>query len=166
LNDTWGGGIVAPLPNSFDIDLFQPGAIFGWPVLPHGAGAYYNLTGRYINAVPSRARGSTYGEFIPGTSASVSGELLAGAVNYQNNTAQNYDVFMANYGTATAFGRARIGTVVAGTFGSLELSFLPGSGIPLAPTDYIGIYVEDPSGPPSNPPPQLLIEGTLYFSLI
>ena len=93
--------------------------------------------------------------------------MLAGAVNYQNNTALNYDVFMANYGTATAFGRARIGTALAGSFGSFELSFVSGSGIPLAPTDYIGIYVEDSSGPPGgNPPPQLLIEGTLYFSLI
>jgi len=73
---------------------------------------------------------------------------------------------MANYGTASLFGQARIGTALAGTFGSFELSFVSGSGIPLAPTDYIGIYVEDSSGPPGgNPPPQLLIEGTLYFSL-
>jgi hypothetical protein len=155
---------VASLPAAFDIDLFQPGSSFGWPVLPHGAGAYYNLTGRYINAVPARGRGASYGEFMPGTSAGVTGELLAGAVNYQNNSATNYDVFMSNYGTASPFGRARIGTAIAGTFGSLELSFLPTFGIPLAATDYIGIWVESPGGPGALPPP-LLIEGTLYFSL-
>ena len=122
--------------------------------------------GRYIGAVPSRALGATYGEFLPGTSIGVNGEILCAAVNYQNNSINNYDVFVGNYGTASPFGRARIGTAVAGTFGSLELSFTVGSGIPIAPTDYIGIYVEDPQiAVPPNPPPQVMIEGTVYFSL-
>ena len=164
LNDTWAGGVMASLPNSFDIDLLQPGAIFGWPVLPHGAGTYYNVTGRYINSVPARGRGASYGEFIPGSVAGVTGEILAGAVNYQNNSLTNYDVYMSNYGIASPFGRTRIGTALAGTFGSLEISTNPGSGIPLSPTDYIGIYVESPGGG-AIVPPTVLIEGTLYFSL-
>ena len=164
MNDTWGAG-TRSLPNSFDVHLNQVAGAYGWPVLPHGAGAYYNLTGRYINAQPTRARGSTYGEFIPGSIAGINGELLAGAVNYQNNSALNYDVFMANYGTASSFGQALLGTALAGSFGSFEISFGSGSGIQLAPTDFIGIYVKDPFAPPGTAPPQLLIEGTLYFSL-
>ena len=121
------------------------------------------MTGRYINAVPASGRGASYGEFIPGTTAALSGELLAAAVNYQNNSGRNYDVFMSNYGPST-FGRARIGTALAGSFGSLEISATSGSGLPIIPTDYIGIYVEDAGGIPSTPPP-LIIEGTIYFSL-
>ena len=71
---------------------------------------------------------------------------------------------MSNYGIASPFGRARIGTALALTFGSLEISVNPGSGIPLSPTDYIGIYVESPGGG-AIVPPTVLIEGTLYFSL-
>jgi hypothetical protein len=146
------------------VDLTLSSGAFGWPVLPHGGGTFYNMTGRYVGAVPSRALGPTYGEFLPGTSTGVNGEILCAAVNYQNNSGSNYDVFVANYGTASTFGRARIGTAVAGTFGSLEISFTVGVGIPIAPTDYIGIYVGDPLVPP-NPPPQVMIEGTVYFSL-
>ena len=76
-------------------------------------------------------------------------------------------MFVGNYGTASPFGRARIGTATAGTFGSLELSFNVGTGIPLAPNDYIGIYVADPLITlPPNTPPQVMIEGTVYFSLL
>ena len=167
LNDTWGGGLSVAVPGSFDMDLTLGSGAFGWPVLPHGGGTFYNMTGRYVGSVPSRGRGATYGEYIPGTSAGVAGEILAAAVNYQNNSISNYDVFVGNYGTASPFGRARIGTALAGTFGSLELSFTVGSGIPVAPTDYIGIYVADPVITlPPNTPPTVLIEGTVYFSLI
>ena len=167
LNDTWASGLSVAVPNSFDVDLTLSSGAFGWPVLPHGGGTFYNMTGRYVGAIPSRARGPTYGEFLPGTSAGVNGEILCAAVNYQNNSVNNYDVFVANYGTASSFGRARIGTAVAGTFGSLEISFIAGSGIiTIAPTDYIGIYVGDPQiAVPPNPPPQVMIEGTVYFSL-
>jgi hypothetical protein len=70
---------------------------------------------------------------------------------------------MTNYGTTSPFGRAQIGTATARTFGSLEISLNPGSGIPLRPRDYIGIYVESTTG--GVVPPTMLIEGTLYFSL-
>jgi hypothetical protein len=104
---------------------------------------------------------------MPGTNASVAGEILAAAVNYQNNSLNNYDVFVGNYGTASPFGRARIGTAIAGSFGSLEISFTVGTGIPIAPTDYIGIYLEDPQiTVPPNVPPTVLIEGTVYYSII
>jgi hypothetical protein len=148
------------------VDLTLGSGAFGWPVLPHGGGTFYNMTGRYIGAIPTRTRGATYGEFMPGASSGVAGEILAAAVNYQNNSISNYDVFVANYGTTSPFGRARIGTALAGSFGSLELSFTVGSGIQVLPTDYIGIYVGDPQiAVPPNTPPTVLIEGTVYFSL-
>ena len=123
------------------------------------------MTGRYIGSGPTTTSGPTYGEFIPGTSASVAGEILCAAVNYQNNSSTNYNVYVANYGTTSGFSRALIGTAARGIFGSLEISFTIGSGtLPLAPKDYIGIYVEDTLGG-STTPPQVLIEGTVYFSL-
>ena len=71
-----------------------------------------------------------------------------------------------SYGTTSPFGIAIIGTALAGSFGSLELSFTVGSGIQVLPTDYIGIYVGDPQiAVPPNTPPTVLIEGTVYFSL-
>jgi hypothetical protein len=155
---------MAPLPASFDIDLTGSSS-FGWPVLPHGAGSYFNMTGRYIGIppLPTSTRGYTYGEFIPGTAAGVTGELLAGAVNYQNNSGARQRVYMANYGGVSPFVTQLIGSALAG-FGSLQFSFPSGSGITLRPTDYIGIYVEDATGG-GGVAPRLLIEGTLYFSL-
>ena len=69
---------------------------------------------------------------------------------------------MANYGTS-AFASLRIGTALSGTFGSLELSRTITNGLPIVPNDYIGIYVD--AGAALAVPPQVLIEGTLYFSL-
>ena len=45
------------------------------------------------------------------------------------------------------------------------LQYYESKGIPIAPTDYIGIYVEDTGGG-GTVPPTVLIEGTLYFSLV
>ena len=74
---------------------------------------------------------------------------------------------MANYGRTGSItpGPARIGTALAGTFGSLEMSFPATGGIPISPTDYIGIYVEDSTGTLNNPAPLILVEGTIYFSI-
>ena len=148
-----------------NVDLASFGQV-GWPVLPHGGGTFYNMFGRYIGAVPTSGNGFTYGEYIPGTTADVSGEILCAAVNYQNNSNIDYHIYVANYGVTSSFGSSLIGIAGPSSSGSLETSFTVGRGISIAPKDYIGIYVEDPeiTNPP-NTPPKVMIEGTVYFSL-
>ena len=153
LNDTFGNGIVAAVPASFDLNLNNQG-MYGWPVLPHAAGIYYNLTGRCLGIIPRSGIGFSYGEGMP-----TKGELLAVAVNYQNNSFYNYQIFMANYTLGLAH---PLGDIVGNNSGTVTLNLPPASGIPINPGDYIGIFVMAPG--PDFPPPQILIEGTLYFS--
>ena len=82
--------------NSFDLEIIGGGipGNFGWPILPHGGGAYYNIIGRYIGGAPGVTLGETYGEYMPSK-----GELLGFSINWQNNSATAYKVFMANYGS-------------------------------------------------------------------
>ena len=157
LNDTFENGIVQAVPASFD--LIYGGGIFGWPVLPHAAGLYYNLTGRYIDGFPSFARGQSYGEYIP----NLSGELLSCAVNYQNNSSGFQTIYMANYGPVSPFNVVPIGVAFPMQAGSLDISLEPSSGIQITAGDYIGIFVE--SGGSGIEPPALIVEGTLYFSI-
>ena len=157
LNDTFENGILVAVPDSFDLSVYG-GGFFGWPVLPHAAGLYYNLTGRYIDGIPTFARGPSYGEYIP----NLSGELLSCAVNYQNNSSGIQTIYMANYGPVSPFNVVQIGVAFPMSAGSLDISLEPSSGIPITAGDYIGIFVMAPG--PDFPPPQILIEGTLYFS--
>ena len=157
LNDTWNTGSLASVPDSFD--LFYGGGIFGWPVLPHAAGLYYNLTGRYIDLIPRFARGQSYGEYIP----NLSGELLSCAVNYQNNSSDFQRIYMANYGPVSPFNVVQIGIASPMSTGSLGISLEPSSGIPITAGDYIGIFVVTDVS--AIEPPALIVEGTLYFSI-
>ena len=137
--------------------------IYGWPVLPHGGGTFYNVFGRYIGTIPTTLLGQTYAEYIPGNAQSLTGELLSCGINYENTSGRPYRVYMANYGTSV-FSNTLVGVAAAGTNGSFEVSLANGFGNPILPTDYIGIYVEDTGGG-SNIPPSITIEGTIYYSL-
>jgi len=161
LNDTFGNQSVAAVPGSFD--LIYDGGIFGWPVLPHAAGLYYNLTGRYIDEIPTFTRGQSYGEYIPGYDTNLSGELLSCAVNYQNNSSGFQTIYMANYGPVSPSNVVQIGVAFPNSAGSLDISLEPSSGIPITAGDYIGIFVG--SGVGGIEPPALIVEGTLYFSI-
>jgi len=144
------------------VDLSLPGLIFGWPVLPHGGGSYFNTFGRYINTVPTRGRGNSYGEYLPGLATGLTGEILACAINYQNNSGTSPRAYMANYGPS-AFSVITLGPIGLGS-SSLEVSRAVGAGIPIVPGDYIGIFVEDIAGG-FTPAPTIMIEGTIYYSL-
>ncbi|MDA9072559.1 hypothetical protein N9K75_01645 [bacterium] len=159
LRDTHGSGASVPMVQSFDLDIsgLPPGP-FGWPILPHGGGAYYNIIGRYI-AVPSATLGQTYGEYMPSK-----GELLGFSVNWLNNSGISHNVFMANYGPSNPMvSLSALGSIALGS-GSTYLSRQVGNGIPFVQGDYIGIYVEDGGGG-GTPPPPVIVEGTIYFSL-
>ena len=133
--------------------------------MPHGAGAYYNMFGKYISSNisggPTYGEGSSYGEYVPGSALNLHGEILAGSINYQNNSLQNYNVYAASY---SGFTNHNFGTALSLTNGSFDFSLAIGLGLPVIANDYIGIYVADPSGG-SQTAPKLLIEGTLYYSL-
>lgn len=157
LNDTYGSGTAAPMVLSFDLSPLGYG-LFGWPILPHGAGVYFNTFDRYIGGQPSHLSPVTYGKLIP--EIYDGGEILSGTISYQNNSTTNYRVLLANYTTSET---KLIGTALANSFGSFEVSLDSGSGINLNSQDYIGICVEDNSEG-GNLPPKVLIEGSLYFN--
>ena len=57
-----------------DVDLAF-GGVRGHPILPHGAGAFYNVFGASIN-VPTAGLGFTYGEYMP-----YGGQIVGAAIN-------------------------------------------------------------------------------------
>ena len=125
------------------------------------------MFGRYINGPPTVTLGQTYGEYIPGASQGLTGEILAVAINYINNSVSNYRAYVGNYRTLSGgpgVGFQIIGNLSSGSSGSFEISLAVGSGLNINPNEYIGIYIEDGGGG-GNAPPQVIIEGTVYYSL-
>ena len=57
------------------IDVSIAGGLRGFPILPHGAGAFYNAFGSAIN-VPTSGLGYTYGEYMP-----YGGKIVGAAIN-------------------------------------------------------------------------------------
>jgi len=165
LNDTFGtGGFITAMVPSFDLMLSNPTT--GWPILPHGGGAFYNLGFNYIGGVPTQGRPETYGEFVPCTE-DVGGEIVAASVNYTNQDLgrQNYDVYVVNYSTGNfeIIGPAPSGNMTWNTSGSLCWAAPLGLGIPITGSSYIGLFV--PVRGPGAPAPGVAIEGTVYFQL-
>ena len=163
----------------FSGGLFPP--YFGWAILPHGGGAYYNVFGNYIGTIlPARNFGSNIGEYMP-----QDGEIYGGAINFalrDTGSGRKYQVYGTNYGSATTAGLFptvptailpinQVAPIMAGP-GNTQGSFsnwglIPGGRpIPFAAGDYIGIFIDYAGGGvPArgliiNDP--ITIEGTLY----
>jgi hypothetical protein len=168
---------------SANMQVFSGGVFppyFGWAILPHGGGAYYNVFGNYIGTIlPARNFGSNIGEYMP-----QDGEIYGGAINFalrDNGSGQTYNVYGTNYGSSTTPGVFppaiqpinQVAPISSASPGNTQGSFsnwglIPGGRpIPFAAGDYIGIFI-DYTGVGGVPARGLIIddpitiEGTLY----
>jgi len=170
LGDVYGRG--SALMNFIDVDL-GPATLRGFPILPHGMGAFYNVFGAGIN-VPSSGSGFTYGEYMP-----YNGEIVGAAINLYSTSLISMKIYAACYGGGgSPFAQELIGSVGGIDEGSIfynttgivgretvtgRISFNPGvpAPVPFGRGSYIGIYVS--SG--GTAPLDIAIEGTLYVRL-
>ena len=77
-------GIGSAPINLIDVDLGD-NILTGFPILPSGAGAFYNNFGAAIDVpapVPTSGRGYTYGEYMP-----YDGEIVGAAINLTSKSA-------------------------------------------------------------------------------
>ena len=158
--------------NSFDLSTTGAG-LYGWPILPHGEGAFYNVFGRSIRGGPIGPGGAvleTFGEPVVYDCSIVAVGInwstlgLAGTIN---------NVYVANYNTAVTQLIARIPNPRVATLrdSGCAVYNLAANGQSIlcsstTPCEQIGIYVEDPSGGPGGrSPPAIAILGTIYLKL-
>ena len=174
LNNANGIGPTGPnaMVSSFQVSQGVTGPLYGWPILPHGLGAYYNVHGASIN-IPGPTRPHAYGEFMPNHLSG--GHIIGGAINFRNAAgAPEANVYMINYGPSTSppqrerFGTGLPPSIGAGAQEGSLTRMLPVTPIKWSQKDYIGIYVDITSDTPGVPPPAtpahgLIIEGTLYI---
>jgi hypothetical protein len=174
INDVYNIG-SAPM-NSIHVDL-GTNAPRGFPILPHGAGAYHNVFGRAIS-VPTSGQGYTYGEYMP-----YDGEIVGAAINLYSNSIDGIPIAMKFYaacygGGGFPFITELIGTKAAGadegsifynTTGAVGFESVTGliqphpgvpAAIPFGSGSYIGIFVDDPS-----PSVDVVVSGTLYVKI-
>ena len=167
-------GATGPFPmvNSFEVSQ-TGGPYYGWPILPHGLGTFYNVYNVSINT-PSNSHPFAYGEYIP-----AAGNIVGGAINFRCTStsgggsfpALGYNAYMINYGGTTPSPTRQLlkslGPVIPNNSqGSTSnmLVALPAtpSQITFLAKDYIGIYVDIDDDTPTAPP-RIIIEGTLYI---
>jgi hypothetical protein len=157
------------IPNTITI----PASRIGWPILPHGHGAFYNVFGGSINIPtgsnpgPETAAGWSYASYLPGNPGS-SGRIIACSINYCHKnlngpTSGFFNVLVINYSTGQFENVITISATALATANSTQLVLNPA--IRIFEGDYIGICVTDPTNNSGNPPPQIAIEGTIHFTL-
>ena len=177
-------GLIPPVPhamiNSFQLVQSTLGtpptgatARHGWPILPHGLGTYYNVYNVSINDISNNHPWS-YGEFMPAP-----GNIVGGAINFRCTStsgggsfpALGYNAYMINYGGTTPSPTRQLlkslGPVIpnnsqGSTSNMLVVPPTSPSQIKFLAKDYIGIYVDINDDTPT-PPPNIIIEGTLYI---
>jgi hypothetical protein len=165
----------------FNVLGFPP--YYGWAILPHGGGPYYNVFGNYIGSVLSGGinYGSNIGEYMP-----QQGQIYGGSINFalkDNGTGIKYSVYGTNYGSSTSQGvfPTIIPPSTIQAINQIPSSIFSGGGnlqgsysnwfvdpILFAAGDYIGIFItyEPPvtvSGRGLPIPDPITIEGTLYI---
>ena len=180
--------------NSFDLcasNTTGPTPFFGWPILPHGGGASWNALGTYIGGVafspdPQVSENQSFGEYFPCTDAK--GEILGVAANITNLSGRPYGLYAVNYGpgnygippsppiAGVQYQWELVDILPALSTGQVCWSVAPGDGVPLvngaAGTfgDSFGLAVagpevNEPSVGKNTPPPEIIVEGTIYFSI-
>ena len=181
--------LVSPMVDSFDLCATAlPGggpSFYGWPILPHGGGAYWNSSGSYIGGIggtpdPQVGENQSFGEYFPCTDTK--GEILGVAANFTNISSTIYALYVVNYGPTSnpaptgAPGPTQweqVAQLGAGRTGQVCWSVKPGDGIPLiGGVDSFGLAVSGTDFTAPIPPagrvstaPAVIIEGTIYFSI-
>ena len=170
-------GIGSAPINLIDVDLGD-NILTGFPILPSGAGAFYNIFGAAID-VPTSGRGYTYGEYMP-----YDGEIVGAAINLTSKSATGnpeplaMKYFAACYGGGSPFITELIGEKASGadegsifynTTGAVGFESVTGliqphpgvpAAIPFGSGSYIGIFVDNPS-----PSVDVVVSGTLYVKI-
>ena len=176
-NNLTGRG-SAPI-NFIDVSL-SGNARPGFPILPSGSGAFYNVFGAAID-VPTSGRRYTYGEYMP-----YDGEIVGAAINLTSKSATGnpeplaMKYFAACYGGGSPFITELIGEKASGadegsifynTTGAVGFESVTGliqphpgvpAAIPFGSGSYIGIFVDNPSFSPSV---DVVVSGTLYVKI-
>jgi len=174
-------GIGSAPINLIDVDLGD-NILTGFPILPSGAGAFYNNFGAAIDVpapVPTSGRGYTYGEYMP-----YDGEIVGAAINLTSKSATGnpeplaMKYFAACYGGGSPFITELIGEKASGadegsifynTTGAVGFESVTGliqphpgvpAAIPFGSGSYIGIFVDNPS-----PSVDVVVSGTLYVKI-
>ena len=140
--------------DSFNLNLSGAGPSFnGWPILPHGVGAYFSVF-RNTTGSTVLSGGNSYGEYMP-----KAGRITAVAINYFNNTSAEFNYVVANYGGVTSPALRNTSPVLGATEGS-DFNDISSTAIAFVAGDYIGIYVSEVVT--GTTPPKIVIEGTIY----
>ena len=179
--------------NSFDLCSSNGGRtpFFGWPILPHGGGASWNALGTYVGGLPGTpsptvGENQSFGEYFPCTDSK--GEILGVAANISNLSRNAYGLYAVNYGpgiygippfppiAGVQYQWELVDILPPLSTGQVCWSVAPGDGVPLVngPSgtfgDSFGLAVgEAPEEGPvvgrNAPPPEIIVEGTIYFSI-
>ena len=153
----YGSQAVAMVP-AFDVS----GRI-GWPVLPHGAGAYYNIFGKGIKGSPTEGSPWSYGEVV-----AYDGRMIGMQFCHDfTATTENYRVRSINYSQGASSDFTRI---QAGNTGTISNIFT--NSISFSRNDIIGILIEkaDTTEPGATLPPgtdnsAMILQGSLIIEI-
>jgi len=164
-------------------------SFYGWPILPHGGGAYWNSSGSYIGGFggtpdPQVGENQSFGEYFPCTDAK--GEILGVAANYTNFSGEDLALYVVNYGPTAwpaptgapgHYQWEQVEILPGLTTGQVCWSVAPGDGVVLVNGgagrgDSFGLAVSGtafgapiPPGGRVSTAPAVMIEGTIYFSI-
>ena len=139
-----------------NVDCTQFGERKGFPVLPHGGGAHYNVFGYYID-IPRDNSGATFGEYMP-----FEGKIIAIGINWYGKVVlqESMTVYAVNYGPSDFIRTQELeitipsGSQLVGSASGVAIN----EPIKFQKGDYIGIYVKY-----DGDICKISIEGTIYF---
>ena len=137
-----------------------------WPILPHGGGAFRDLTGSYIGGEGDGTRTpniqvATHGEYIP-----FDGKVYAYGINFDNYSFNatsgsiQYEVYVMNYSN----GDIQLPSGNLNSIGPSSISVIAGAGVPslgFSAGQHIGLVVKVTN--PLSLVCYMAVEGTIYF---
>ena len=156
------GAATVGLRRSFYLDVSS--TIRGWPILPHGAGAYYNTFGTFIrgSAFNWESKPVSYGHY-----QASSGKITQMHINYDFTSWEGLPVNIKaiNYTDGTTSDSIVIGPFDEFLVGSRSIKF--DTPVKFDANNHIGIFIEDTgNGPVSGTQDSgCIIEGSLLVKL-